>query len=535
LAHRTLGYHRIVNDADARTTPTLKPVRVAGLPARLELVRGELTLGRAPSNVAVIPGDAYPQVSAHHARIRQDGHDLVLEDLGSRNGTFVNGERVEQRRLRDGDIVQLGSHGPQFVVEFPLGQSATVVVDPETAARVLGTDPGSSTTVFKVKRALGIPPDADVAQWVQRHERRWRKSAWLTVAVGLLVGVGVAIAAAGRADGLDQIAQLNAELNAKLAAASQAFDRQREEWEAQKAALERERTALLAQIERVASHEESSSAELAELRRRLDDTNRSLERFNPVNVELARLEGIGRVQRAVVYVETRLRFRSSKSQRLLRRHGGQGTDDASNDEDHAYERESSGSGFCIHPDGFIISNAHVVQPRGYDQPIVIDESETLVPELTHTVVFSGDARRHRAEIVRVIDVPEEDLALLRIEPFPDMPYLPDFRVDVPPPPIGAEVYLHGFPLGRMAIQEGDRVIASSFRGILSRSVSNWLQVDAAVHPGNSGGPLTDGAGRVIGVVCRVQRIPEGALAPDMGYAVPIAAVARLWPPEGAGK
>jgi putative serine protease PepD len=102
-----------------------------------------------------------------------------------------------------------------------------------------------------------------------------------------------------------------------------------------------------------------------------------------------------------------------------------------------------------------------------------------------------------------------------------------------PPTIGAEVYLHGFPLGKMALQDGDRVIASSFRGILSRRVSNWLQVDAAVHPGNSGGPLTDATGHVIGVVTRVQRIANEMIAPDMGYAIPIAAAARLWKNETA--
>jgi S1-C subfamily serine protease len=114
-----------------------------------------------------------------------------------------------------------------------------------------------------------------------------------------------------------------------------------------------------------------------------------------------------------------------------------------------------------------------------------------------------------------------------------MPHLEGFTTETPPLAAGAEVYVHGFPLGKMAIQEGEKLIASSFRGILSRPVSSWLQVDAAVHPGNSGGPLTDGAGRVIGVVCRVQRIPEGSLAPDMGYVIPISAVARLWPSQTA--
>ena len=49
-------------------------------------------------------------VSRRHATLRVEGETAVVEDLGSRNGTFVNGERVDDaRRLREGDSVQLGA------------------------------------------------------------------------------------------------------------------------------------------------------------------------------------------------------------------------------------------------------------------------------------------------------------------------------------------------------------------------------------------------------------------------------------------
>jgi diguanylate cyclase (GGDEF)-like protein len=50
-----------------------------------------------------------PGVSRRHARFVSDGDGFRLEDLGSSNGTFVNGERVSQHRLREGDVVQFGS------------------------------------------------------------------------------------------------------------------------------------------------------------------------------------------------------------------------------------------------------------------------------------------------------------------------------------------------------------------------------------------------------------------------------------------
>ena len=49
-------------------------------------------------------------VSRRHATLRVEGETAVIEDLGSRNGTFVNGDRVgDARRLREGDAVQVGA------------------------------------------------------------------------------------------------------------------------------------------------------------------------------------------------------------------------------------------------------------------------------------------------------------------------------------------------------------------------------------------------------------------------------------------
>lgn len=68
---------------------------------------GEKTLGRAPSNDVELPD---PLVSRTHAVILERGGSLVLEDLGSHNGTYVNDERIHQiRRLRHGDRLALGA------------------------------------------------------------------------------------------------------------------------------------------------------------------------------------------------------------------------------------------------------------------------------------------------------------------------------------------------------------------------------------------------------------------------------------------
>lgn len=48
-------------------------------------------------------------VSRHHAEIRPAGHTYVINDLGSTNGSLVNGEAVSERELRDGDVITIGT------------------------------------------------------------------------------------------------------------------------------------------------------------------------------------------------------------------------------------------------------------------------------------------------------------------------------------------------------------------------------------------------------------------------------------------
>ena len=69
-----------------------------------------ITIGRAPDNFMRLD---YPAVSAHHAVIRRQGYNATIEDLGSRNGTYVRGERVTAHRpveLKPGDAIQIASY-----------------------------------------------------------------------------------------------------------------------------------------------------------------------------------------------------------------------------------------------------------------------------------------------------------------------------------------------------------------------------------------------------------------------------------------
>jgi hypothetical protein len=90
-------------------------------PARLVVVSSEvlelgtsvgvgpvpLTVGRSEENSLVLEGDGF--ASARHARVEAGRDGIWLVDLGSTNGTQVNGERIEgRRRLREGDLIRIG-------------------------------------------------------------------------------------------------------------------------------------------------------------------------------------------------------------------------------------------------------------------------------------------------------------------------------------------------------------------------------------------------------------------------------------------
>lgn len=81
-----------------------------------------ITIGRSPDNSIAIDNLA---VSTHHAEIKSEQGGLVVEDLNSLNGTFVNNQRVKRSALKHGDVVLIGKHSIQ-VDEKAQGDSPDV-------------------------------------------------------------------------------------------------------------------------------------------------------------------------------------------------------------------------------------------------------------------------------------------------------------------------------------------------------------------------------------------------------------------------
>src|ERR1017187_875983 len=70
-----------------------------------ELKADKTTIGRIEDNTFQI---AEPSVSSHHCEILLRGQDVVVRDLNSTNGTFINGEKVAERAIKPGQILRLG-------------------------------------------------------------------------------------------------------------------------------------------------------------------------------------------------------------------------------------------------------------------------------------------------------------------------------------------------------------------------------------------------------------------------------------------
>ena len=79
-----------------------------------------LTIGRLPDNSVIIDN---PAVSGHHARVFSESGAVILEDLNSTNGTFVNGKPTTRQVLRSGDVLLVGKH--QLVFEHTMEWSAS--------------------------------------------------------------------------------------------------------------------------------------------------------------------------------------------------------------------------------------------------------------------------------------------------------------------------------------------------------------------------------------------------------------------------
>ena len=154
-----------------------------------------------------------------------------------------------------------------------------------------------------------------------------------------------------------------------------------------------------------------------------------------------------------------------------------------------------GSGFIISADGLILTNAHVVR------------------EAKDVTVKLSDRREYAAKVLGAD--PTTDIAVLRIS----AKDLPTVRLGNPKQlEVGDPVMAVGAPFGfEQTATQG--IVSAKGRSLPGDSVVPFIQTDAAVNPGNSGGPLFDGSGAVVGINAQIYSQSGGYQG--LAFAIPI--------------
>ncbi len=176
--------------------------------------------------------------------------------------------------------------------------------------------------------------------------------------------------------------------------------------------------------------------------------------------------------------------------------------------------EDAGSGFVWDPNGYIVTNYHVVANSDVVQ------------------VTLGDQSIWKAK--RIGTDPDKDIAVLKIEaPSRLLPAIPigtssDLQV-------GQRVFAIGNPFGYDQTLTSGVIsgLGREITGAGNRPIKGVIQTDAPMNPGNSGGPLLDSAGRVIGMNTAILS-PTGAYA-GIGFAIPIDCINWIVPEIISGR
>ena len=169
----------------------------------------------------------------------------------------------------------------------------------------------------------------------------------------------------------------------------------------------------------------------------------------------------------------------------------------------------SGTGFVWDRDGHIVTNYHVVRGRSSAIRVVMHD------QTSYLAAPVGGSQRHDLAVLR-IDAPAGSLRPVQLGD--------SDRVRV-----GQSAYAIGNPFGYSATLTTGIISALSrqIEGLTGDIIEDVIQIDAAINTGNSGGPLLDSRGRVIGINSQIAS-PSGTSA-GIGFAIPINTVMRVVP------
>jgi pSer/pThr/pTyr-binding forkhead associated (FHA) protein/S1-C subfamily serine protease len=493
---------------------------------RMEAHGPRTRIGRAKECELRPVADNDTSISRMHAEIewRRDG-SLVVRDLGSRNGTYVNGTRVDDEHpLKLGDRLSLGPTGPTFLIEEL--QEMVAAVPPSSRGSKRGTlffqnliEESNRKTrarirwivwtfVFLLAGAVGV------MYWISEQKVR-ETTARLEEQSRLLAEQG-AVADSLRRAAADEYERLREELEqARQSAAPatvldslrDALTEARQRTDALEVNLLQAQESLNRQLAVGDSLQRAAQQELLRVRSEL---NRAVGSRESAALLDSLRQAVRLAEEQAGDMEARLRaVKGSDLSAVIQAN----TDAVGLVTAFFRSGQFEGSGFVLAPSGHYVTNRHVV---------VLDGQW---PDSVY-VIMNEQRRRLRADVINVGAPDGPDLAVLRIRDYSG-PYVRSVDWTGHKMELGEPAALIGFPAGMaMALDEDLTVRVSVNAGIFSKVESERVQFDGFTISGSSGSPIFNADGDVVAVHRAGLKDAVG-----MGFAVKIGLLIPLLPSQ----
>jgi pSer/pThr/pTyr-binding forkhead associated (FHA) protein len=464
-----------------------------------EFTQDKITLGRGSENDIQFDPKRDLDASKNHAEIINQDGDYWLQDLGSTNGTYVNGKRVNKVKLRPGDQIEFGKGGPMTTVSIAgVGPGDT---SPKTrVSNAVESDKrgiGSQTVAMMISDAL------DKA----KHSDR-----------GAIGGTAVFIKEA---------------VNNALKKSSRTF----------KVVTSLVIIGLMGAIAYLVVEGMKTKDELKEAKQsNVEMSERQSDLESKMAADKDKLYNlISQYKESVVFIYSELTIRNANGS-IYDVYYGMGT------------------GFFVRDDGYIVTGKHVIYPWKFNEDMAygVAFAKKKNYKLDHFICVWINGVRFRAggrfTYENSYNTRDGNLEIFTtaedrmIQPSKRGPnWLPDIEVEVHkkdnndigilkaiggpfksvkiyrgqnPYKVTDPVVVYGFPLG-ISTQELANTNASPAFGRI-RKIENTIQLDVSVLPGNSGGPIFTEDGYVIGIMVRrfSETLNEGIMIENAARLVP---------------
>jgi len=399
---------------------------------------------------------------------------LVIRDLESTNGTFVNDDRVtEPIPVRLGDRIMLGQGGPVLIVEG-IGTAPQIPVARPLGQKTVRALISAAIAEAKEQRKRGRRGStaflkAVAAQVGKDQSRRIGRLTVLVILLVLLLGGAVygvySVLSRQVKETEQQRHSAEDSAQARTAELRAALDRAQAALGAQLAAGEQRRLAAQQEVQRL--REELAAAERRAPSQALIDSLR-----RAVTAAERQTQGLDAKMRAIRATD----FASLAQQNQ----GAVGLITVS------FGRDSySGTGFVITSEGYLLTNWHVVADSLHPRPDTI------------WVVMADQAQARFADLIAVSQ--ERDVAIMKVRGYQG-PYLTAIDWNGTRARQGDPAALIGYPAGSGFARLRSPVVRTSMTaGIISRATDDVIQFDGMTIGGSSGSPLFNGNGEVIAI------------------------------------